>query len=405
MIYSLRKKFIFICTVSFLSVFAVMIAAIFISDTLRTNKILDSVSSVIYYEGEDTSGHQRNQEDSSKHRPDFMSEETRFFSDFFTVTVCDDGYAEADVSSSFEITENQAVLMAENTLSEGRTHGWYDNFRYSMFREPDSVTIVFVSGKSLKSILGDSIISTVKVFGIGSLAVMFLIVVISKFAVKPAAESYEKQKQFITNANHELKTPLTLILTNVDIAESELGQNEWLDDIRIEGEHMNKLVNQLVTLTRMDESGASSDYADNDISKITEEVVYEFNDLAQMYGRTITSLIMPGIRARVNSDEIRQLIAILIDNAVKYCDEKGTIHVSVTQNKHVHIHVYNPYQDVDCIQLDRLFDRFYRADNARTSGSGFGIGLSIAQSVVKHHRGSIKAVKSAPGEICFKVKF
>lgn len=405
MIYSLRKKFILICTVSFLSVFAVMIIAIFISDTLRLNNMLDSVSSVIYNDRGRTPDHQKSHDAGSRHEPNFINEEERFFSQFFTVTIYNDGYEDADVSSSYEITENQAILIAKQTLSECKEKGWYNNFRYNIYTDDNSITIVFISGSSIKSILGDSIISTIKVFGIGSLAVMLLIVVISKFAVKPAAESYEKQKQFITNANHELKTPLTLILTNVDIAESELGRNEWLDDIRIEGELMHKLVNQLVTLTRMDESGTTPEHEEDDISKIAEDVVFEFTDLTQMYGKTITSQITPDICVKINTDEIRQLIAILIDNAIKYCDENGDIRISITQNKHVHINVYNSYKDIDNVQLDRLFDRFYRADNARTSGSGFGIGLSIAQSVVKHHRGSIRAVKSAPGEICFKVKF
>lgn len=128
-------------------------------------------------------------------------------------------------------------------------------------------------------------LSTAGTFAISGLAVVVLIIILSKFAVRPAAESYEKQKQFVTDANHELKTPLTLILTNVDIAESELGKNEWLDDIRYEGQQMSALVNKLVTLSRMDEEKQNEGFESFNLSEAVNDVYSEFSELANLKGK------------------------------------------------------------------------------------------------------------------------
>ena len=246
--------------------------------------------------------------------------------------------------------------------------------------------------------------STVKIFGAGSIAVLILIIFFSGFAIKPAIKSKKKQKQFITDANHELKTPLTLILTNVDIAEAELGNNEWLDDIRSESERMSKLVNRLVTLSRMDEGKTNEKNCEFDLSEVVNDAVEEFSELAAMYGKSLTADISKGIKYHGDEAELRQLTALLLDNAVKYCDDNGFIKAELYQKKHIVLYVTNSCKNVDSIQLERLFDRFYREDSARTAGSGFGIGLSIAQSITEKYNGTVKAVKAADEVIGFMVR-
>lgn len=145
--------------------------------------------------------------------------------------------------------------------------------------------------------------------------ILALIVVISKRAVRPVAESYEKQKQFITDANHELKTPLTLILSNLDIVEADVGKNEWLDDIRSESERMGLLINQMVTLCRMDESEAPLVLADVDLSGVLSDTVSEFEPLAAERKKRLTAAVEPGVRCRGDEALLRRLVAILLDNA------------------------------------------------------------------------------------------
>lgn len=240
---------------------------------------------------------------------------------------------------------------------------------------------------------------------IGSfLAILLIIILISKKAVKPTAEAYEKQKQFVTDANHELKTPLTLILSNVDIVESEIGENEWLEDIRGEGERMGALINQLVTLSRMDEDGSNLSAADFDLSAVALDTVSEFEGLAAERSKALTADVEPDISYCGDEGLIRQLLAILLDNAVKYCDPGGDIVMTIRQKgRGAVITAENTYSDEDNVELDKLFDRFYRADKARSFTGSFGVGLSIAKRIALKHKGSITAYKKDNSHIGFKV--
>ena len=222
-------------------------------------------------------------------------------------------------------------------------------------------------------------------------------------AVKPIAESYEKQKQFITDANHELKTPLTLILTNLDIVEAEVGKNEWLEDIRAEGERMNALVRQLVTLTRMDEDGKHVAFERFSISEMANDTLSEFAALAAGKGLRLSADVQPHIEYCGDEAAIRRVVSILLDNAVKYTDSGGSILLRLEESKKsVVFSTSNPCTGLDTAELDRLFDRFYRPDRSRSKQTGgFGVGLSIAQSIVEAHHGSLRAECPEEGMIRF----
>jgi len=405
MIKRLRKRFILICTFSFLAVFVIMMAGIYVSNTVRQTKRFDLLADILSENCGSFPEPKAVFSSSSRPIAEFITPDTPFTTRYFTVTFSADGSLESsNIQSISDISEAEAESMGREILQKGTERGWKGDFRYKLYETDGKQQVIFISAVTHMAATRDYMLSTVKVFGLGSLAVLVLIIFLSRFAVRTAEESDRKQKQFITDANHELKTPLTLILTNIDIAESELGQNEWLDDIRTEGERMGKLVNRLVTLSRMDEekeAGCSGEFL---LSDTVQESVSEFEELAAMCGKELSAEIMPDLHYTGNEPELRQLTAILLDNAVKYCDAGGAIHVQLRRKKHIMLTVTNACRDVDSIQLDRLFDRFYREDTARTAGSGFGIGLSIAQSIVERHKGSIKAEKAAEGEIRFTVR-
>lgn len=157
----------------------------------------------------------------------------------------------------------------------------------------------------------------------------------------------------------------------MDIVESELGKNEWLDDIRSEGERMGLLINQLVTLSRMDESTDSVMREEFNLSNAVADTVSEFESLAEERSHTLTNSINPSVYYYGDESLIRRLTAILLDNAIKYCDAGGNIQLSLTCRRHQVLTVENTYQDVDKLELNRLFDRFYRADKARTFSGSF----------------------------------
>lgn len=408
MIYDLRKKFIKICSLSFLAVLVIIMTAIFINNEVRQNRMLDMIADAIsendgaFPKRNTPAFHHLEQRQSM---PNFINAETPFTTRFFQVHYDANGNLKAaDTAFISGISQEDAQSYAETVLQKSRNRGWYHDYRYKVYEKNGETSVLFINGSMFRSTTGTYLFSSMSVFVIGSLAVLLLIIIISKKAVKPVAESYEKQKQFVTDANHELKTPLTLILANVDIAESEVGQNEWLSDIRSEGQRMSVLVNQLVTLSRMDEYKENSDFKDFCISDCVADTVSEFTELAEMKGKRLISNISEHIHIHGDEAQIRQLTSILLDNAVKYCDENGVIEVSLKKERRPVLLVKNTYRDVDLLQLDKLFDRFYRADQARTAGSGFGVGLSIAQSIAGRHHGGIKAEKGAEGEICFKVK-
>ncbi len=337
-----------------------------------------------------------------QHLPEFINAETQYSTDFFTVWLDDaQQITRINMDSVSAISESEVEEYTQRALDKGRERGWIAEYRYKIAETEDGTSVVFVNG-AMTQMTTNRVLFTAFFVLLGSaFLILALTIIFSKRAVQPVAESFEKQKQFITDANDELKTPLTLILSNLDIVESEFGKSEWLDDIRSEGERMGLLINRLVTLSRMDESDARLTYTTFSLSDAVADVVSEFEMLAAERDKTLSADIAPSLRCHGDEGLIRQLIAILLDNAVKYCDPNGSIQVRLYARRHPILIVENTYAEVDTLELDRLFDRFYRADKARTFSGSFGVGLSIARSIVKTHHGTINAYRKA-GRIGFR---
>lgn len=406
MIGSLRRKFISISMISIFIVFSCIFISLMVFTKIQTNRSVDMLVDTI-----SSNDGVFPKFDPSKQRmlvqmpySDVITEETQFSTRFFSVWLDDEKQiVNTNMDSVSTITEQDVEDYTDKVLKRGKERGWIGDYRYRIMDTEDGTTVVFVNGNTYNN-TSNRLLFTALLVLLGSASlILILTIVVSKRAVRPVAESYEKQRQFITDANHELKTPLTLILSNLDIVESELGKNEWLDDIRSEGERMGLLINQLVTLSRMDESTDSVMREEFNLSNAVADTVSEFESLAEERSHTLTSSINPSVYYYGDESLIRRLTAILLDNAIKYCDADGDIQLSLTCRRHPVLTVENTYQDVDKLELNRLFDRFYRADKARTFSGSFGIGLSIAQSIVKSHKGNIAAYKKS-GIIGFRVE-
>lgn len=405
MIYHLQKKVIRICGISVFLVFSAIFALIFSISKNQLNQTMDALTDRISENNGIFPEFDENRPFPKMGGaiPDFMTEETPFATRFFTVRFDEKGkIAETDIKSISSVTEEIAGQYGTEVYEKERERGWIEDYRYKMYDADQGKTIVFVDGSMSRFMFQRLLLAAGAVLVVSMVIIWLAAVVFSRRAVRPMAESYEKQKQFITDANHELKTPLTLILTNLDILEAEVGKNEWLSDIRSEGERMNALVNQLVMLARMDEDRSNMDDQIFSLSDMAEEAVSEFQMLAESRGKQLAARIAPGIRYRGDEASIHRVIWILLDNAVKYCDEAGKINVILEEKKHPVLYVENTYADVGNIELERLFDRFYREDKARTFTGGFGIGLSIAKAIVKNHRGEISAYNKGGNYIGFK---
>ncbi|HIT53949.1 MAG TPA: HAMP domain-containing histidine kinase [Candidatus Fimivicinus intestinavium] len=393
MIYRLRKKFIKICILSFIAVFVVLLLSIFFVTTVQTNRSLDILADVVSSnDGTFPEWNEFNNAPNPPPIPDGLNMESPFTTRFFTVRFDQKGNVlSADIRSIASVSRDEAIAYAEKALEHSDERGWIDDFRYKRYDTSAGQAVVFINGLNTKQNNRQFMFAASLVFAASSIVIIILIILISRKAVKPAAESYEKQKQFITDANHELKTPLTLIHTNLDIMETEIGANEWLSDIREETKIMTKLVNRLVSLARMDEDNPKFTKETFSLSEVVLDTVSAFAQHIRNQQKRILTDVPDGINYHGNEAAIRQLISILMDNAVKYCDPEGIIRITLREGKHPIILVDNSYMAVGNIELDRLFDRFYRADKARTYGGGFGIGLSIAKAIVEKHHGNINA--------------
>lgn len=410
MIYKLQRKFILICTVAVLSVIILMFGVILALNTSSMNKNMDVLADRVSEGGGRFSDMPADGKPHDKNPPrgeqgfDFITSETPFSTRHFTVFFDSEGNVERTITEAiYSIDESAAIEYAERVMSGGRERGWISNYRYKYFSDGAGCGVVFVDGSMTRSSLMQSMtIAGIVLLGCAAL-VLVLIFLLSKKAVKPIAESYEKQKQFVTDANHELKTPLTLIMANVEIAELELGKNEWLDDIRSEGNRMAELVSQLVALSRMDEEGHRPDISKVDMSELVCGTVAEFETLARDREKVIISSIDGDVVCFGDEALLRRLVAILMDNAVKYCDQNGEISVVLRRGRRVVLTVENTYAAVDETELGRLFDRFYRADKARKFTGGYGIGLSMAKSIAEKHKGEITVYKKDSTHIGFRV--
>lgn len=396
MIYELRKKFILVSALSVLIVFAVIYGAIFVTSSIQLDQTMDTLTDAIASNGGRFPAFFPGARSVFLGRWDWevITEETPFSTRFFTVWLDEDGsILTVNTDSIASITEAQAQEYTEAAQRHSAGKGWVEEYRYRRFEAKGGTAIVFVNG-AMNRMMSQRFLLTALAVLIGSgLVIVALFVLLSKRIVRPAAESYQKQKQFITDAGHELKTPLTLILSNLDIVESEVGKNEWIEDIRGEGERMGLLISQLITLSRMDELPKAAHTARFSFSAAAADTVSEFRPLAEARGKSLSAAVEEDIFCKGSEEELRRLVSILLDNAVKYCDEGGAIHLSLCRKRHPILTVENTCREVDRLELDRLFDRFYRGDKARTFSGSFGIGLSIARSIVQSHRGEITAYK------------
>lgn len=405
MIYKLRKKFIKICTLSFLSVFVLLLGAIMLITNYQTNAALDTLADIVA----DSGGRFPDYDDlytAPAEPPHGINQESPFTTRYFTVHYDANGDLESiDIRSIASANRSDAEALAKEAVASGKERGWLENYRYKVVQDESGTDVIFISGAAERASNQRFLLAAAAVFVAGSLVVLLLIVLLSRRAVEPIADSYDKQKQFITDSSHELKTPLTLIRTNLDILESENGTSEWLDDIRTETDNMTQLVNRLVQLARMDEGVAPQPLQRFDLSEAVSEMADAFAPVIEQQGMTFIQTITPNVTLNGDERAIRQLVGILLDNACKYYTPNGTITLQLNGGRHPTLTLDNTYINASAIDTSRLFDRFYREDRARTAGSGFGLGLSIAKATCDKHHAAISAQALDQNTIRFKVRF
>lgn len=325
----------------------------------------------------------------------YTSPEVPYESRYFTVLLTEDGAAlSTNTTQIAAVDQQEAIRLAQKVLEEtDGDRGFVDDYRFTIQEGADQVRISFLDcGRWLdtcRSFLLTSILASV----FGLLAVFILITLLSSRIVKPVSDSYEKQKRFITDAGHEIKTPLAIIDADASLLELEAGPSQWLEDIQLQVKRLTGLTNDLIYLAQLEEDRSQVVMLDFPFSDLVEELVHSFQAPACRQGKSIVSAVEPLVSVHGDQKMLGQLVSILLDNAVKYTEPGGEIGVRLEkQGRTVHLTVSNPTQDVSRHDLAHLFDRFYRTDRSRNSQTGgYGIGLSIASAAVAAHKGRIAA--------------
>lgn len=324
-----------------------------------------------------------------------VTPETRFESRFFTVTIKDDGsISSTDIKMIASVNSTEATSYARKTSKKSFDSGFINNYRYKKNRIDGGTQYIFLDCTRSLGNFHTFLYNSIGISALGFAVVALLIFFISRIIVKPASESYEKQRRFITDASHEIKTPLTIIDADASVAEMENGNNEWLDDIKVQTQRLTELTGELVYLSRMEEpEKASAKMLEFPFSELVSETAKSFEARAKVDDKSFSYDVEPLLTLRGDEGSIKKLTSIVLDNAFKYSDDHGRIRLSADRKgKYIRLSVYNTAPSVSSLDLPHLFDRFFRADESRNSETGgYGIGLSVAAAIVSKHKGRIVA--------------
>ncbi|MDE7000334.1 MAG: HAMP domain-containing histidine kinase [Lachnospiraceae bacterium] len=327
---------------------------------------------------------------------------------FFVRFDIDGEITSADISHIHIVGITEAQEMARAVYDGTADTGRIERFQFRMTQALDqqSSLVIFldVSAK-IRSIFAIFMIS----FAVGAVcwaAMLLFVTILSKKAIQPIAENIEKQKQFVTNAGHEIKTPLSIILISTDALELHLGANKWSQNIRSQAVRLTGLMQNLLTLAKMDESGGKLPASTFSANLLLEELLHPYYEIAAEKGISLQTDVQPDVMLHANRESIMQLFSILLDNAVNYTPFDGHITVLLaSKGKRMIFQIENTCDTLKEMDVAKLFDRFYRCDSARTQkNGGYGIGLSAARAIVHAHGGSITVDKEEDTAIRFMVK-
>lgn len=319
---------------------------------------------------------------------------------YFTVKLDSNGeISELKLEKSPPVNAEYAAVAAK--YAKGRTKGKYQEFKFSLTKLDDnSELIVFLDTSNELNTLSRVFAISMAIFVISWLIMLLIVIPLSKKAIKPIAENIEKQKQFITNAGHELKTPLSIILANTDAMELYNGKNKWSINIRAQVQRLSGLMQNMLTLAKADESGIDFPKTEFCISDAIDSALQTFKESISIKNIKFDIDIKPKINVYANRENIVQIANILIDNAVKYTD--GYISVTLETDGHKAVFSILNTCTVTEDNPEKMFERFYRGDSSRTQkNGGYGIGLSAARALAKTNGGTLTAHYKNDNSIIF----
>lgn len=390
-----RRKFIVLGVILMILLLSIIV---FTSGCLNYIQMKKSADEVLDLIQERVHGQSFNETDNSIDFEEGLSDRTleliyeaRFFVVYYEKGDMDgEVYLEHIVS----IDKTEALDMAQKTLNKGKSRGDIGAFRYCVRETASGTSIVFLDcGRAYDLIKSDTL--TQLGISLGSSVVVFILLLIySRKIMYPIVEADKRQKEFISAAGHELKTPLTIIDADSELLRMEIdGDNEWLDDISVQTKRLANLTNDLIQLAKFDELNDNMTRLEFPFSDMVSETVQSFHSVVEYQKRTIQTSVEQDVSYTGDEKSLRQMIGILVDNAIKYSTENSVIRVSLIQKKReLILIVQNETESINEIQISKVFDRFYRAEQPiRSESIGYGLGLPTAKKIVELHDGKISA--------------
>ena len=398
MIRKLRLKFVAICMALVTAILAVVFFSVYLS---MARNISDLSRQVLYrVSQEETIG--------GMTRPDISIAigGDRVLLPYFTVNVWPSrggGYTAQITGGTYSNLEDTEELTAilQDCLSQNRQEGTVSGYHLRYLRQDNGLyeKLAFVDMSMEQAVLR-RMMGSYLVIALAALSLLLGVsVLLSHWATRPVEKAWKQQRQFLSDASHELKTPLTVILSNAELLEqTELPDKpaRWTDNILSEAGRMRSLVEEMLTLARADNMVRTAVMAEVSLSDVAADCALAFEPVAFEAGKPLEYQIADGTLVLGDGDKLRQLISILLDNAIKYGADGGTITLSLQKtDRQARLTVSNPGDPIPPEQLGRLFERLYRADVSRGEKSGFGLGLPIARTIAEEHKGTLRAESDA----------
>ncbi len=395
----LRLKFVAICMAMVTAILAVVFLSVFFS--MRQN-IVDLSRQLLYRVAqEDAAG-------PGQHRPEIsiaIGEDHVVLLPYFTVNVWPSGgaytaYVTGGTYADLDNTEELTAIL-QDCLSQSESEGVIQNYHLRYLRKDNGLyqKIAFVDMSMERAMLRE-MMGSYLVIGVAALLLLLGVsILLSWWATRPVEKAWRQQRQFLSDASHELKTPLTVILSNAELLDTAALSDKparWRDNIRSEAMRMKSLVEEMLTLARADNMVRTAVLGETSLSDVATDCALAFEPVAFEAGKPLDYQIAEDVTVLGDRDKLRQLIGVLLDNAIKYGAGGGTIALSLQKtDRQAKLVVSNPGEPIPPQQLDRLFERFYRADASRGEQSGFGLGLPIARTIAEEHGGSLRAESDA----------
>ncbi len=338
---------------------------------------------------------------------EILSPETPYEIRFFTVKFDTAGkISTVNTAKIAAITDDDAIAIASALYNDERDDSYYGPYKYRRVSDGTGTMYIFLDCTRELHAFESFLAASVSFSVIGVLAVLIILIISSGTVLKPIIDSYEKQKRFITDAGHEMKTPLAIISANAEVIEMEAGESQWTSGIKSQVSRLASLTEKLVILSKMEEDGIKLAMNDFSLSEAFYEQCEQYKSQAVSKNVRFDINVPESIRCHGNAGEIGRFISLMLDNAFRYCDVGGYVKVEVQKlPAFIEMRFENSTDGVEKGNLDIWFERFYRRDASRNSDTGgSGIGLSVAKAIIRAHGGNIHATSDDGKRVVFVAK-